>query len=434
MSAFELKRRLFHFWPVRAIVAGFFFARGTAFFLVDPFRAITDFCWIYRVSGIGVFRAVAYRVVLRAIRNGRSGANGLVEAFLESPASERCRRRFLGPGGALDPAFRDILVVKPASRDEKGVLLLKYTAKFDLFVSLFDLDRVMADYYLVLEPCWSGYCDPSILMFVSPTCEVLVQSPERADFEFIERLGSNLVPVTLGASDWVDADLFAGANGGAPRPWDVVMVSHWGRRKNHRKLFRALEQVKRRPLSVLLIGYEWKSRTSSDIAREMSRYALDGITIELKERLPAAEVARHLAQSKVFVLLAEKEGSNKAVVEALFSNTPAIVYEGFIGGAVNKINQATGVLCSFDDLAASIDHMVANYATFTPRAWALAHTGSRNATAALDATLQRIAQARGERWTVGIAEKVNSPNMDYKTPDAVPVDRRTGSIAQAYLR
>ena len=54
---------------------------------------------------------------------------------------------------------------------------------------------------------------------------------------------------------------------------------------------------------------------------------------------PAAQVADYVSQCKVFVFLSKKEGDNKALVEAMFTNVPAIVFDKTIGGAGSRINR-----------------------------------------------------------------------------------------------
>jgi hypothetical protein len=73
-------------------------------------------------------------------------------------------------------------------------------------------------------------------------------------------------------------------------------------------------------------------------------------------------------------------------------------------------------------------------ARFSPRAWALAHTGSRNATRQLNERLRAIALAKGEPWTRDIVEKVNAPNLAYKEPGAIAVHEQAKAIAPRYLR
>ncbi len=115
-------------------------------------------------------------------------------------ASSRCSRRTKRPSGKASTAcasmysltglgshdiFRDLIVLKSSSPDEKGVVLLKYARTFDAVIALFDLPRLLDRYVFVLEPCWAGYCDPSILMFISSEREVIVQCPESLVAPFI---------------------------------------------------------------------------------------------------------------------------------------------------------------------------------------------------------------------------------------------------------
>jgi glycosyltransferase involved in cell wall biosynthesis len=434
MMVADLQKMLIRLWLIRALAGSFFFVRGMFFMLFDQYRGISDLCWVYRVSGIGALRSVSYRVVTGFVSQGSPGGNRLLKAFGDSEAPSLCKKRFLGEAFNLDSMFRDFIVLKAPSKGEKGVLVLEYSQKFDLFNALFDLNRIMKDYYVVLEPCWAGYCDPSILMFVSSVNEVVVQCPEKSDFDFISGLKSNLIPIGLGSSDWIDSELFAPRKERVAKEYDLVMVANWAKHKNHRKLFKALCHVKHRPLSLLLIGIDWGGRTEKDIISEMKEYDLSHVKLEIKKSIPAREVADCLEKSKAFLLLSEKEGSNRAIVEALFSDVPAILYENFIGGARGKINEQTGVLSSFEDLHSKIDYMLENYRRFTPRAWALAHTGSRNATRMLNGLLKSIAESKGEQWTADIVEKVNNPNFSYKVKDSLPQDQQARAIAKVYFR
>lgn len=432
--AADLQKSLMRLWLVRALAGTVFLVRGMVVMVFDQYRGVSDLCWVYRVSGIAVLRALAYRAVVGFVSPGHPGENRLLKAFLNSEAPALCKRRFLGEVYNLDSMFRDFIVLKAPSQNEKGVLVLEYSQKFDLFNALFDLDRIMKDYYVVLEPCWAGYCDPSILMFISTINEVIVQCPEKSDLDFISGLKSNLIPIDLGSSDWIDSELFAPKQARPAKEYDLVMVANWAKHKNHRKLFQALQAVKHRPISLLLIGVDWGGRTDKDIVSEMNEYNLSHVKLEIKKNIPAREVADCLEKSKAFLLLSEKEGSNRAIVEALFSDIPAILYEKFIGGARGKINEQTGVLSSFEDLHVKIDYMLDNYHKFTPRAWALAQTGSKNATRKLNGLLKSIAETKGERWTVDIVEKVNNPNFSYKVKDSLPPDQQARAIAKAYFR
>ena len=434
MTLLDVKKTLFRFWPARALAGLFFLGRGLVRLPFAPYRGITDLCWVHRVSAIGPLQRLALRIITGYLFDPGAGAGRLMKAFLASDAAARAANRILKREAEFDSMFRDIMVLKAPCGGEKGVIVLEYTVRFDLFVALFDFERIIRDYYIVLEPCWAGYCDPSILMFVNTGTDIIVQAPEQRDFEFISSLNCNLKPINLGSSDWIDADLFAPPPDGSPRPYDLIMVANWAKHKNHRKLFAALQHVRHKPISVLLVGVDWGGRTGQDILAEMRQFDLPHVTVELKTNIPAREVATCLGQSKAFLLLSEKEGSNRAIVEALFANTPAILYENFVGGAKGKVNSQTGVLSSFEGLAEAIDNMLDHHDRFTPRAWAVANTGSRNATAKLNAMLKSVAESRGETWNLSIVEKVNNPNFNYKHPDLLPASQQAPAIARDYLR
>jgi glycosyltransferase involved in cell wall biosynthesis len=434
VTLLDLQKKLFKFWVVRLVVGLFFLLRGRTSLRAAPYRGITDLCWVQRVSGVGFLERTAYRSITKHVFDRSYGDRRLMSDFLRSDAAERAANRILKREAEFNSMFRDIIILKPPTQGERGVIVLEYTTRFDLFVALFDYDRIIRDYFIVLEPCWAGYCDPSILMFIDQKTDVIVQAPEQRDYEFIQRLNCNLRPIMLGSSDWIDADLFAPPAGGAERPYDLVMVANWAKHKNHHKLFAALAKLPQRRISLILIGVDWGGRTGADILADFRQFNLGHVTLEIKSSIPAREVAAYLGRSKVFLLLSEKEGSNRAIVEALFADTPVILYENFIGGAKGKVNRQTGVLSSFERLSDAIALMLDTHGEFTPRAWALANTGSSNATAKLNAMLAGIAQARGETWNVGIVEKVNNPNFNYKAAGALTLEHQAPTALLGYLR
>lgn len=343
----------------------------------------------------------------------KSGRNALIEAYRSDPASTACAELYSIRGPGQHDIFRDLIVLKQASPEEKGVILLKYARTFDAVVALFDVSRLMDRYLFVLEPCWAGYCDPSILMFIAHGHPVVVQCFTESDYQFIESVGTPLVPVRLGPADWVDADLFTPVQTDT-KPYDLVMVANWAPHKRHAQLFRALSGMSGRKIRVLLIGFPWGGRTAADIRREVAAVQNDRIQIDIMDQVPQRDLARYLSQCKVFVFLSRKEGDNKALVEAMFTNIPAIVFDGTIGGAGSRINSATGVFASDEELAERILFMLDHYLEFSPRAWALQHTGSSISTRTLNEVIKRTVIDMGGRYTGCLVEKTNSPNLSYK--------------------
>jgi len=389
---------------------------------------MNDICRVVRLSDAGLVRRIAYRTVMRLVKSiKRSGQNVLVESYRSDQASAACAALYSIGGPGTHDIFRDLIVLKRASSDEKGVILLKYARTFDAVVSLFDVSRLMDRYLFVLEPCWAGYCDPSILMFIAPGHPVFVQCFTEQDYRFIEDVGSPLVPVRLGPADWVDTDLFAPVEAGT-KPYDLVMVANWAPHKRHAQLFHALNQIKNRKIRVLLVGFPWGGRTTDDIRREAKVVRNDLVQIDILERIPQRELAGYLNQCKVFVFLSRKEGDNKALVEAMFANVPAIVFEQTIGGARSRVNPSTGVLASDRELPKMILYMLDHYLEFSPRAWAIRHTGSAIASRILNDAIERSVTESGGKFVGSLAEKTNSPNLSYKSDSHATFEADYGFI------
>jgi glycosyltransferase involved in cell wall biosynthesis len=411
----SLQETAIRFRLVRFALGSFFLARGTFFRLLgNEYRFLNDYCWTARVADVWPLSGVARRAVMAAVRRFQDGPNTLVACYRRNAASDACASLYSITGRGTHDLFRDLIVLKRSTPEEKGVILLKYARTFDAVVALFDLERLMQRYIFVLEPCWAGYWDPSLLMFIARGQPVFVQCFTADDLALVEAIGEPLVALRMGPADWVDADLFT-KPAGTTRTHDLVMVANWAPGKRHAELFRALAKVDR-PVRVLLIGFPWFGRTQADIRREAAAVGNDRMSLEIVERLPAAEVSQRVGACKVFVFLSRKEGDSKALVEAMFADVPAIVYDRTVGGAPSRINAATGVLSSDEDLPATIVRMLEHHHEFAPRAWALEHTGSAFTTRSLSEQVCRVITAQGGRFTGPLVEKTNSPNLAYKDP------------------
>ncbi len=407
---------LFRFWPVRWMLSVSFLARAAYYRATGrPYRALVDFCWIVRTSRTGWPEALARREIFRTVRACQTAAsNPVVAAFRADPAAREFAGLYAQSGRGPRDLFRDVIVLKAASAGEKGVLLLKYARTFSALASLYDLESLMQRYVFVLEPCWAGYVDPSILMYIKPGNPVFIMCFTAEDHAFIESIGAPLVPLKMGPADWVNADVFKPPAQPASKKYDLAMVANWARHKRHAQLFRALREVRERDVRVLLIGFPWGSRTANDIRAEAGTMRNPRVQVEIFESLPHARLADLVAESRVFLFLSRKEGDNKALVEAMFANVPAIVYARSIGGARSRINPQTGMLAEDHELADAIRHMLDHEADFSPRAWALENTGSVVATRRLNQALRDTLTQAGETYTIGIVEKTNAPNLAYK--------------------
>jgi glycosyltransferase involved in cell wall biosynthesis len=342
-----------------------------------------------------------------------SDATGVRAEFASYPLRDRVRNRF--PRADHDEERQgDLILLKRynSMTREKGVILAKYNYGISRLAAMFDLTQLAARYSLVLEPSWWGYQDTTFLLFLGSDLDVLVQSPWRKDWDFIEGLGSNLSGIRLGAGDWIDPSAFRPLDH-HNRTYDLVMVSAWSRVKRHDELFRALAELKRcgRPHKAALIGYAWEW-TRGHIEQLMRRYGVSDCCTVF-EKIPQAEVGRIVADSRAYVLLSRREGANKALYEALFCNTPVIVYRHHRGVNTDHVTDQVGVLFERNRLADAIRRILDGPQTFRPREWALQNTGYTNSSRILNEVLRERSLRRGFSWTTDIDEKKNAPNLRY---------------------
>ena len=69
---------------------------------------------------------------------------------------------------SLIGAGKRIIVLKPpVSSAEPGVLMVMFSETFPLLPKFFDMEKLLADYILVLEPSWAGYCTADLLHYDS---------------------------------------------------------------------------------------------------------------------------------------------------------------------------------------------------------------------------------------------------------------------------
>lgn len=343
-------------------------------------------------------------------------ARTLRRRFDEWPDHHRVRMR--EPNDENPQRQGDLILLKRFNSvtGEKGVIMLKYTQSLWRFPAMFNLPVLASRYAFVLEPSSWGYEDPGFFLYVGADMDVVVQSPWRRDYEFITQLESNLLAVRIGAGDWVDPTIFASNKPPQDRRFDVVAVSAWSALKRHEDLFRAAAQLKAagRELQIALIGYplDW----TQDRIRQLARaYGIER-QCTIYEEVPQSVVANVVGDSRLYVLMSRREGANKALYEALWCDTPVAVYDSHRGVNTDIVGDGVGTLYDAEGLAAAIARVLDQHDRYHPRQWAERNTGYRNSTAALNATLKRLAEARGLPWTEDITAKINAPEMIYAKP------------------
>lgn len=306
---------------------------------------------------------------------------------------------------------RNIICIKPKlSVAEKGVILIKYSESMPLLPFFCDMERLLNDYTLVYEPSWSGYCTSDILHFTQYKQKIFVLAKQRDDYIFLEQLKSNLIPLKMGPCDWVDpsiAETFAGA----ARKFDLVLNSNWSTAKRHQVLFKAMAKMPS-SLKVVLIGFAWGERTKDEILDLAQYYGVED-QLTIFENISFDKVMEINSYSKIALLLSLKEGSNRAISESLFCDTPAIVLNNHIGGIVENITLETGMLVNESQLNDKILLMLENLQKYTPRKWALQNISCFESTRSLNESLKAESILQGGIWSQDIVIRTNSPNLRY---------------------
>lgn len=422
----------------------------SAIALQNEYRLLRLCCRIVRITEQHTFVSrIGYRLVQKSnsltpfdsIR--KIGRNKLLAQFRDTRESNRCVARFLKSRLADRVRVRvtkkntsvdrqgNLIVLKKydANASEKGVLYLHFTESIKVFATLFDLDKIAKKYRLVVGPSTWGYFEESFHLLVGSDFDVVVQAQDKRDYEVIDRMDCNLIPIRLGSGDWVDPTRFV--IGQEERQYDLVMVASWLRLKGHELLFRSVRDVPE-VRKIALIGYEWQGRRRSHIEQEARKHGvLDRLVFF--ESIPHEQVARILGESKISVMLSLREGANKGIYEALFCDTPVIILEQNRGVNRQIINDQTGAIATATGLGDTIRDMLERRESMQPAQWADRNTGYKNAHQKLNSLLSNMASANGETFRVPIAPIRSAPLMQYAhTEDRLAMESEYGRL-ECYL-
>jgi len=232
----------------------------------------------------------------------------------------------------LDPnrflKYMAIIQYSPTN-DEKGVLTIAYNYAIPSFMLLFDYEKVMERYHLVLEPSTARFLMPEVLICDNLKYPVYVQTGEPRDAEFLNRYSKSLLPIPIAANWWLNTEIF---NEGTPveKDIDIIMVSSFNKLKRHKVLFNALNKLNLKgvKLNAVLIGYSGGEYSKNDIEKMALGYGvLEQIIIV--ENIGPEEIVQYYRRSKVNILLSKREGSSRIIIEGLHCGVPILLREGF---------------------------------------------------------------------------------------------------------
>ncbi|WP_032097165.1 MULTISPECIES: glycosyltransferase [unclassified Alteromonas] len=297
------------------------------------------------------------------IKNKQLGVSIALEEINSLQPENNTKRFYSHP----DHMVGKIITILASPRGgRKGALIINYSIYFALFARFFDVRAISERYHIILEPSWAGLCELSIFFYTSLDTPVFVQAYERRDYELIEKSGTNLVPINIGPSWFINHEAFVPQK--SDKIYDVVMVAAWAEFKRHKAFFKAIKPCcdANPKFRIALVGYP------VDLTIEDIKSAARSIGIESNicffESVPREKVAKIQSQSKINVLWSKFEGNNRAIIEGMFCDIPVILREGHNYGAkYDFINEKTGAYANEKNLPMVIQGLKRKLSSLSPR-------------------------------------------------------------------
>jgi hypothetical protein len=165
-------------------------------------------------------------------------------------------------------------------------------------------------------------------------------------------------------------------------------------------------------LRVALIGVPWRGNNMGAVLQLAKHYRVEQ-QITFYERIPYEKVMKICCESKLGILLSLKEGSNRALSEIIFCNTPVILLKNHVGGIRKNIVDQTGIITDEKNLPKSISQALDEYHKFSPRKWAVENISCFASSQKLNDIIRKRTVDQGGEWSNDIAYRSNSPESRY---------------------
>jgi len=255
--------------------------------------------------------------------------------------------------------------------ESKGIIVITFTKTLSYFLKNIDITSLENYFYIVLEPSWAGYCDPDIILwdkFIKNP--IYIQSSEVYDRASMGLVSNKFIPISIGASDWVDYRLYSVDD--SIKEYDSAYVANTTKIKRVHSYLRALSVIKHKKkinYKAALICASWGGK-ENEIKKMVKYYDVESIC-DVYISLSSNDLKKKLSMSKVNVLLSLKEGSNRSLFESMFCNTPVLCLVNNVGVNKSYINEYTGALIWDKYLVDSLLTMKEQWCRFSPRQWAM---------------------------------------------------------------
>lgn len=237
------------------------------------------------------------------------------------------------------------IIIKPyISKNEKGILLMKFEHELEKVVNSNALETIQARYHIVFLPSWHGLFTPQLLKLAARSSQRFYVMPVNPkDRISCRRLEPYCQAMPFNNASWVKKELFSGYKG--HRDIDCLMVANFGEYKRHWILFKALSKLPPEITAVCVGVPLGDGRTADSIRQEAREYGVHNRVTVIEE--PSQEDLRNYFQrAKVFCALSYIEGTFNSVAESLMAGTPVIMFKNAHIGTKELIGSYNGALVS----------------------------------------------------------------------------------------
>lgn len=341
-------------------------------------------------------------------------------------ATEKIKKEIIG---------RSIVLKKPLDLDgvliEKGVMLIKFSETFTLYLLHVNCEELMKRFHVILEPSWTGHAIEQILGWCQFKEKVYIQCADKPDFDFIQSLQSNLIPLRMGSGEFVDYRIFQPLT--TEKKYDLVCVANGLVYKRVYAYLRLIKALKRKnPAIRAALVCASRGGLLGAIKRLIDLMGLK-TSLDYFTELTQSELNKIIEQSKVNILMSYREGSNRVLFEAIFSNTPSVILDRNIGIRKECFTKQSGLVARESFLVSDICALLENVKNMTPREWALKNISPELSVDRLIRLIENT-EYNDAKFNNPIYYKVNSPEATYMLEYSDMSKKISDEMLIGYLR
>lgn len=297
---------------------------------------------------------------------------------------------------------------------EKGVLLLKFTETSTIYVQKMRCEELKVYFQIVLEPSWTGYCLPEFFRWSAlGGGNTFIEALHPDDIRFVELLERNVQVIRRGSGNWVDERVFLPLDG-TEKKFDSIIVANYQMGKRLHRFLSAIRSLKRIHGDYhAAIVCSTMGEGRAQFMNILAKWKLEP-HVTVFEDVKQPKINELFNCSKVNVLLSLKEGTNRALIEGLFANTPGLAISESFEGSKEQLVAGAGLVVKDKKLESALIHFRDHWQDYNPREYAMQQLSAARSTEIVNEALRQDSLNEGFPWTQDIVQKINIPEARYR--------------------